>query len=109
MSEVDPASAGANRMLQRACNGLIEDDAVLANLMGGEARIFQDVPPKAKLPYIALGEGQDLDDTIQCLVGEENYIEFHVWSEASGWAECKDIASRLKKLLHESDPPLEGG
>lgn len=97
-----------SRMVQRAIVAALTASANVQALLGPTPRIFQEVSTDAELPYVTLGTGQDLDDSVQFLHGQEIFSELHAWSVDSGFGECKDIAAAIVDEIHDADLVLEG-
>jgi hypothetical protein len=60
--------------LQRA----LFDALKTAGIAGG--RIYDQVPPNAKFPYVTIGDEQVIDDGNTCTESWEVYPDVHVWS-----------------------------
>jgi len=69
-------------------------------------RIYEAIPELPTFPYVTLGETQEIDDSVQCLDGSELFADFHIWSSKLDFSEVKQIASRMKRLIHLQDLTL---
>ena len=63
---------------------------------------------KAAFPYLQLGEVQVIGDFADCVDGSEVFFDVHVWSQAVGYPECKQLASIVRATLHEAELELDG-
>jgi hypothetical protein len=104
--------ASVGEALQRAVFRALRDDASLAALfVGGEARIFDRVPPpdsddslqanrrKPAFPYITIGDDELIDDGNGCARAWEATCTVHVWSRAVGKVEAKALADAVAYAL----------
>lgn len=84
----------------------LKADATLLGLVNG----VYDTPPAdpwgAKKAYITIGPTDVLDDSADCVDGEEHNIQIDVWSRAVGAVECKKICDAVKTALHEVELEL---
>lgn len=91
--------------LQRSLYRLLRDHAPLAALLGG-ARIYDDVPQRAELPYVTFGQSLVRDWSTGSESGHEHSVTLHVWSRAAGRKEVHEIMALLVGLLHDQSPAL---
>lgn len=91
--------------LQKAIVGRLKGDAPLTALVSG--RVYDRVPPGAKLPYVTIRNIQVVDDSAECVDGAEVFIDLDVWSNAVGKVEASRAAGAVRKALHEADLPLD--
>lgn len=94
--------------LQGAVFQALAADAALQAFIGNPARIYQQVPDNAVMPYVTIGESQTNDDSVEHLDAAEIFFTLHVWSdsEAKDFVECKRICSALRRSLHNADLTL---
>ena len=97
-------SDGPDLQLQGAIVAKLKADTGLQALIGSPVRLYQDVPAPAALtfPYVTIGEGQNVPDQVQCIDGSEIFLDLHVWSRATGFAECKRIAAIIESALNDA-------
>jgi hypothetical protein len=98
----DPA-----RALQEAVFNALVADAGLESLIG-VAKIFDGAPRNAEAPYVHLGELTARDWSTATEAGVEIMFAAVVWSRAPGRSEALAIAERVRAVLHEAAPSLEG-
>lgn len=70
----------------------------------------QDGTPNVPFPYISMGPSTSIPDDFECITGEEETIQFDVWSSGSGEAygsvECRMICGAVKRALHDAELTL---
>jgi hypothetical protein len=93
--------------LRAAVRGALAADAPLAALLGG-AKIFDEPPREAALPYVALGEDVSADGSTATEAGEEHALTLHVWSRAGGHKEAHLIAGAVLAALVDAPLALDG-
>lgn len=92
--------------LQGAINRKLRADVAV---LGG--RVYDRVPPKAPMPYLAFGEFQSLDDGAQCIDAAEVFATLHVWARPDdgddpGQRTGKTVASAVHDALHDAELDL---
>ncbi len=99
-----PSSAWA---LQKAIFQTLTGDAALVGLMGG-ARLYDNAPQSPEFPYLtfAMSETRDWDTATER--GDEHLLTLHVWSREKGRSEAHAIMDRIRDLLHDQVPALDG-
>ncbi|KAB2849263.1 MAG: DUF3168 domain-containing protein [Hyphomicrobiaceae bacterium] len=97
----------ASWSLQKAIFAALSSDGLLVGLLGG-ARIYDDVPQKAALPYITFGQTSARDWSTGTEAGEEHTLSLHVWSEAAGRREVHAILGELKRTMAVTPLALAG-
>ncbi len=95
-----PASAAA---LRTAIFGALKSDGPLAAMLGG-AKIYDEPPREASLPYVTLGEAVVSDRSTATEGGEEHALTLHVWSRHGGHREAHLISGAVLQAL--VDAPL---
>lgn len=88
--------------VQAAIYSALSGDSTLSALTGGQARIFDMVPPNQAFPYLTIGEDQSLDEGNTCELDIfEHFATIHVWSRSAivGRVEAKNIANRAREVL----------
>lgn len=98
-----PASAVS---LRAAIRGALAADAPLTALLGG-AKIYDEPPRTAGLPYVTLGQDVISDASTAAEPGEEHALTLHVWSRQGGHREAHLIAGAVLEAL--ADAPLDLG
>lgn len=99
-----PSSAWA---LQKAIFQTLTGDAALVALIGG-TRLYDNAPQSPAFPYLtfALSETRDWDTGTE--PGDEHLLTLHVWSRDKGRGEAHAIMDRIRTLLHDQTPGLDG-
>jgi len=85
---------------------LAADAGILALL--GSPRIFDDVPQRAELPYLTIGQSTVRDWSTGTDAGDEHQLTLHVWSRAEGRRETQQLMAALKAALHDRQLDLDG-
>jgi hypothetical protein len=57
--------------------------------------VYDEVPTKAKPPYVVIGEDTGVGYGHKMANGQEVTITLHVWSETPGMSEVKDLMSQV--------------
>ena len=70
--------------------------------------MYDEAPPGAPAPRIALSDVQSRDWSAQASKGAEQILILSVWSSARGTREALDIADRVVALLDEAPLTLAG-
>ena len=92
--------ANASWALQEAIHAALSTDAGVLGLLGAP-RIYDDVPQKAALPYLTLGQSTVRDWSTGTEDGQEHLITLHVWSRAGGRKETHDIMAAIEAALDD--------
>lgn len=92
--------------LRSAIHGALSADAPLVALLGG-ARIHDEPPRAAELPYVTLGQDIVSDASTATEAGDEHALTLHVWSRQGGHREAHLIAGAVLEAL--IDAPLDLG
>jgi hypothetical protein len=88
--------------VQAAIYTALSGDSTLKALTGGQARVFDTVPPNTPFPYLTIGEDQSLDEGSICELDIfEYFATIHVWSRSAnvGRVEAKTIAARAREVM----------
>jgi len=93
--------------LQRAVYQQLAADAALKSFIGDPARIYDDAPREASLPYVVIGETK-ASDWKGVDHGLEHDLRLHIFSRYAGRREIKDIMSAIYDALHEASLTLTG-
>lgn len=75
--------------------------------MVGENIFDRNAVPEA-FPCILLGEAQVTDDDYDCRELSTIYATLHVWTEATGFKECKAIAGEVRRALKGVEGTVDG-
>ncbi len=93
--------------LQRAVYQALSADAAIKAELGDPARIYDDPPPDAVLPYLTIGEAQTRDwPGVEG--GLEHMIRLHVFSRYAGRREIKAVMGAVYDALHDVSLTLAG-
>lgn len=93
--------------LQKAVFSKLAGDAQVTALLGG-ARIYNDVPRGAALPYITIGDSTVRDWSTGSEGGHEHLLSILVWSRANGEREVHRILSAVEAALDDAPLTLPG-
>jgi hypothetical protein len=99
-----PASAAA---LRAAIHGALKNDGPLAAMLGG-AKIYDEPPREAALPYVTLGEAVVSDRSTSTETGDEHALTLHIWSRQGGHREAHLISGALLHALIDAPLAPEG-
>jgi hypothetical protein len=99
-----PASAAA---LRAAIHGALKNDGPLAAMLGG-AKIYDEPPREAALPYVTLGEAVVSDRSTATEAGDEHALTLHIWSRQGGHREAHLISGALLHALIDAPLAPEG-
>lgn len=99
-------SLSATLDLQKSLFAALKSHAALQTLMGGEVRIYDQIPEKVVFPYIALQRTQSWPLTADAS-GEELALSLMVVSRFGGSEEVKAIAATLRTFLDAASLSLE--
>jgi len=99
--------SGASWELQKAVFAALGADAGVTALIGDPARIYDDAPAGAALPYVAIGEDIETDWSTATEAGSEHALTIHIWSRAGGRKEAKAILAAIRDALHDAAPALD--
>jgi hypothetical protein len=89
--------------LRTAIRNALAADAPLALLLGG-AKIYDEPPRDAALPYVTLGEDVIADNSTATEPGDEHALTLHVWSRQGGHKQAHAISGAVLAAL--VDAPL---
>lgn len=81
--------------------------AIYNALTSAGLTVYDAVPENAAAPYVTIGESTSTDDGSKNCNGDEITETVHVWSEAKGFRECKQIIQTIIAAL--SATPLSDG
>lgn len=93
--------------LRAAIHGALAADAPLVALLGG-AKIYDEPPRDAALPYVTLGEDVVADASTATEAGDEHTLTLHVWSRQGGHREAHLITGAVLEALADAPLVLEG-
>ena len=82
--------------LQTAIYTALTGDAALTALVDA---VYDHVPADAALPYVQIGDGSISPFTATGLDGEEHQLTCHVWTQAHGLSQAKQIMAALRDVL----------
>lgn len=97
---------GAALEMQKLLYDTWTASAALKALIGNPARVYDRVPADVVFPYVALGEAQEVDDSVECIDGSEHFFTCHVWTrDAAGQGQV--IAKRIGAAMNAAIAALE--
>ena len=99
--------SSASLELQKAVFATLSGNAALVALLGG-AKIYNDVPRGAALPYVTIGESTVRDWSTGDDEGHEHLLTILVWSRANGEREVHQIISAVEAVLDQAAPTVAG-
>ncbi len=99
-----PASAVS---LRAAIRDALAADMPLVTMLGG-AKIYDEPPRDAALPYVTLSEDVIADAATATEAGDEHALTLHVWSRQGGHREAHIIAGALLEALIDVPLALDG-
>lgn len=99
-----PASAAA---LRAAIHDALNNDDPLVSMLGG-AKIYDEPPREAALPYVTLGEAVVSDRSTSTEDGDEHALTLHVWSRQGGHREAHLISGAVLQALIDAPLTPEG-
>lgn len=70
--------------------------------------VYDDVPPSAQEPYVAIGDITAVPGEMVHDEDEDLTITLHVWSIYRGRKECREIMGRIKAALHNAHLTVSG-
>ncbi len=82
--------------IQEAVFGLLSNDALLIAKISG---VYDSHPEPQKFPYITIGDGYSVPFVSFDHMGEELYINVHIWSRYKGFKEGQEISADVQRLL----------
>ncbi|ABD08162.1 gene transfer agent (GTA) orfg8 [Rhodopseudomonas palustris HaA2] len=89
--------------LRAAIHQALTSDSGLIAALGG-ARVYDEPPRDAALPYVTLGEARIADASADDAPLQEHQLTLHVWSRQGGHKEAHVITGALLQAL--DDAPL---
>ena len=95
----------ASLALQTAVYTALTGDAALTALVDA---VYDHVPEDAALPYVQIGDGSVSPFTAGGLDGEEHQLTCHVWTQAHGLTQAKQIMAAVREVLDGADLSLGG-
>lgn len=94
--------------LRGAVFAALAPDAVLAALMGGVVRLY-DEPPRAAEPiYAVFGDAEARDESVDGAARTRHALSLVVWARAGSARGAIEVAERMAALLDGAAPTLDG-
>ncbi|PWE48479.1 DUF3168 domain-containing protein [Thioclava sp. NG1] len=91
----------ADVALQDSVYDALIADAGVSALVG--TRVYDNAPDGVVYPYITFGPSQAVTDDVECIDGEENYLQIDVWTQEGGSKRgAKVICAAVKQALHNA-------
>src|SRR5262245_16963497 len=97
----------ASAALRAAVHDALTNDAALVATLGG-AKIYDEPPREAAVPYVKLGEMRVADFSSGGEPGLEHQLTLHAWSRQGGQREAHVIAGALLQALDDASLALAG-
>lgn len=73
-------------------------------------RIYDNPPQGGPFPFLSLGPAQELDDSADCIDGQEVIQQVDIWTQEGGsQLSAKEICGAVRKALHGADLALGMG
>lgn len=94
--------------LQEAMAAALAADSGMKALVGDPVRLHDDVPRNPVYPFLTLGEGGEIDWSVQGFEGVEVRAVATVWSRYAGRKEVKLIVDRIRIVLHDASLAVSG-
>lgn len=83
--------------------------ALAANsTLTGIASIHDGAPLNSTMPYVDLGEVQDVDWGSKSFVGDELYLTMHTWSDTQSKGQTWSMMNQIKTTLHQQTLSVTG-
>lgn len=98
----------AHWALQEALAAALSADATMKTLAGDPVRIHDDVPRNPVYPFVTVGEGGEIDWSVQGAEGVECRAVLSAWSRYAGRKEAKLIVDRIRTVLHDAALSVTG-
>lgn len=94
--------------LQAAILSALRADVALTALVGSQ--IYDQLPLKARPPYLVIGDAQIIGDYADCIDGSEISLQIDAWGGQTtlGYSDVKTIAHAVRLILHDFAPNLSG-
>lgn len=96
----------ASAELQGLFYSTLSGDAAIMAISNG---VYDRVPASpfgTKTAYITLGATDSVDDTAECIDGQEINTTIHIWSRSVGKVECKRLTDLVRRKLHRASLSL---
>ena len=93
--------------LQRAMYTALSAAPGVRALLGAPARIYDDPPAGAEMPYLVIGPTQ-ISDWSGVARGLQHDLRLHVFSVYAGRREIKQIMGAVYDVLHDAEFPVDG-
>lgn len=92
--------------LQVAIHAALVNHPGTISTLGG-IHIFDDVPQRARFPYVTIGDIETRDWDTQTSSGHEHIITLHVWSNHRGRKQVQTIIGEIDDALDDQALPLQ--
>lgn len=87
-------------ILQDFAGNLLAGDQGVTDALGSHAgRVQGGTTPNGPYPYLAIGEDEMNDASVQFLEAGTVRMKVHVWTKEEGFSACKAIEAALRKAL----------
>jgi hypothetical protein len=63
---------------------------------------------EAEFPFVTIGDGQESDDSTDCLNGSDAFLDIHAWSrpDTPAFDEAMTLADAVRRTLHNAELTL---
>jgi hypothetical protein len=93
--------------LRAAVRDRLQDDSVLAGLLGG-TKIYDEVPRDASVPYVVLAAIDSREAGGSRDEGEEHRFTLNIWSDEPGMSQALSAANQVVTTLDGFDLDVAG-
>ena len=97
----------ANVALRAAIHDALMSNGALSAALGG-AKVYDEPPRNAALPYVTLGEARLIDASGDGGLTQEHQLTLHAWSRKGGHREAHVITGALLQALDDAPLTVEG-
>jgi hypothetical protein len=101
-------SEGAILALRKAIVAFLIGDTVLATLMGGSVRIFDEPPRAAEGVYAVFGNASTEDWSTRDQQGDEQKLDITVWGKAGLASSALSACDRIAEMLDDAPLSMSG-
>jgi hypothetical protein len=92
--------------LQQAIYARLNGDNTLTSTLG--AAVYDEAPDGVAFPYITIGQVTEAPNPTMGRTGRDLTVTLHIWSQAKGYKQTKDIQNRIDALLEWWKPTVTG-
>jgi hypothetical protein len=70
--------------------------------------VYDDTPDNVALPYVQIGEFEEVPWDTDTTIGRETLFVVHTWSRYDGMKDLKDLMDTVKAALHNQNLTVTG-